>query len=57
MSKYDGGMWMIENVPDDLKYLPKLAMRIWYEGEDLSILDKDLERLRVYLIDEIKNGA
>ena len=57
MSKYDGGMWMIENVPDDLKYLPELAMRIWYEGEDLSILDKDLERLRVYLIDEIKNGA
>ncbi len=54
LSKYDGGLWMIENVPDKLKYLPELAMKIWYEGESHSIPEDDLEKLRTYLVNEIK---
>lgn len=45
---------MIKNVPDELKYLPELAMKIWYEGESHSIPEADPERLRGYLINEIK---
>ena len=56
LSKYDGGLWTIQNVPDDLKYLPELAMKIWYEGESCQIPEDDLERLRCYLINEIRSG-
>jgi len=54
LSKYDGGLWMIDHVPEDLKYIPELAMRIWYEGENHIFPEADLERLRRYLIEEIK---
>jgi len=54
LSKYDAGLWMINRVPDDLKYLLKLAMKIWYEGKQYELPEEDLERLRKYLIDEIK---
>jgi len=54
LSKYDAGLWMIDRVPDDLKYLPKLAMKIWYEGEQHELPEDDLERLKAYLIKEIK---
>ncbi|NLL06036.1 MAG: DUF4111 domain-containing protein [Clostridiaceae bacterium] len=53
LSKYDGGLWMIEHVPDDLKYLPQLAMKIWYEGEQHELPKDDLEKLREFLIEEI----
>lgn len=54
LSKYDGGLWMISRVPDELKYLPELAMKIWYEGKQYKLPEEDLEKLRRYLINEIK---
>ena len=54
LSKYDGGLWMIENVPEELSYLPKLAMKIWYEDETCELPESDLNRLGTYLIEEIK---
>lgn len=54
LSKYDSGLWMIAHVPDDLQYLPKLAMKIWYEGEQHELPEDDLEKQRVNLINEIK---
>jgi streptomycin 3"-adenylyltransferase len=54
LSKYDAGLWMIDRVPGELKYLPKLAMKIWYEGEQHELPEYDLEKLRKYLIDHIK---
>ncbi|MGN0387024.1 MAG: aminoglycoside adenylyltransferase domain-containing protein [Lachnospiraceae bacterium] len=54
-SKYEGGLWMIKNVPENLRYIPELAMKIWYEGEDHILPDDDLKRLRNYLVGEIKS--
>lgn len=46
---------MIENVPENLKYLPELAMKMWFEGEEYIFPEKDLNKLRDYLIGEIKS--
>ena len=53
LSKYDGGLWMTENVPEHLRYLPQRAMRVWYENAEETFPDADLEALRQYLIGEI----
>lgn len=53
LSKYDGGLWMIQNVPENLQYLPEAAMKIWFENEDHALPEDDLEKLREYLIKEI----
>ena len=53
LSKYDAGLWMIQNVPEDLRYLPEAAMKIWFENEDRTLPENDLETLREYLIQEI----
>lgn len=53
LSKYDGGLWMIGHLPDDLKYLPELAMKVWFGGETHEFPEDDLERLREYLVKEI----
>ena len=45
---------MIKNVPEDLKYLPQLAMKMWFEGEEHILPEEDLNRLRDYLVGEIK---
>ena len=55
LSKYEGGLWMINNVPENLKYLPELAMKIWFEGEEHILPEEDLNKLRDYLVDEIKS--
>lgn len=55
LSKYESGLWMIENVPENLKYLPELAMKMWFEGEEYILPEKDLNKLRDYLIGEIKS--
>ena len=55
LSKYEGGLWMIENVPENLKYLPELAMKIWFEGEEHILPEEDLNKLRDYLVGEIKS--
>ena len=54
LSKYDAGLWMFDRVLDDLKYLPKTAMKMWYGGEQHDFPEDDLERLRKYIIEEIK---
>lgn len=54
LSKYDAGLWMTEHVPQELKYLPLRAMKVWYEGETQTFPEDDLERLRQYLIGKIK---
>lgn len=46
---------MIKNVPENLKYLPELAMKIWFEGEEHVLSEKDLNTLRDYLVGEIKS--
>ena len=53
LSKYESGIWMSKNVPGNLRYIPKMAMKIWYEGEEHTLPDDDLERLRDYLVEEI----
>ena len=45
---------MIKNVPENLKYLPELAMKIWFEGEEHILPEKDLNLLRDYLVGGIK---
>ena len=55
LSKYEGGIWMIKNVPENLRYIPELAMKIWYEGEEYILPDDALKRLRDYLVEEIKS--
>ena len=44
---------MIGHLPDALKYLPELAMKVWVEGETHEFPEDDLERLREYLVKEI----
>ena len=46
---------MIKNVPENLRYIPELAMKIWYEGEEYILPDDALKRLRDYLVEEIKS--
>ena len=47
-------LWMIQNVPEDVKYLPEAAMKIWFDNETCDLPEDALERLRQYLIKEIK---
>lgn len=54
LSKYEGGLWMRKNVPENLQYLPELAMKIWFEGEEHILPEEDLDQLRDYLVREIK---
>ena len=54
LSKYEAGLWMMENVPQNLKYLPERAVKIWFEGENHELPEDDLEKLRTYLIAEIR---
>lgn len=54
LSKYEAGKWMIDYVPDDLKYLPEATMNVWFEEGKSEFPKEDLEKLRVFLIDEIK---
>lgn len=54
LSKYETGLWMVKNVPENLKCLPELAMKIWFEGEEHILPEKDLNELRTYLVGEIE---
>lgn len=54
LSKYDAGIWMIDYVPKELKYLPEGAMRIWFEGDECDLPEEGLERLKKFLVHEIK---
>ena len=54
LSKFDGGLWMIEHVPKELQYLPKRAMDIWFNDEEGELPEEELKKLKDYLISEIK---
>lgn len=54
LSKYKAGKWMIDYIPSELKYLPEAAMKVWFEEQTCEFPKEDLEKLRVFLIDEIK---
>ncbi len=45
---------MMRQVPEHLRYLPELAMKMWFEEEQYELPETDLEQLRTFLIDEIK---
>lgn len=54
LSKYDAGKWMIDYVPEALKHVPQKAMKVWFEGEACDFEEESLEKLRAFLVDEIK---
>lgn len=54
LSKHEAGLWMISWVPEELRYIPQLAMKIWFEEEKHDFPEEDLEKLKAYLITEIK---
>lgn len=47
---------MINHVPQELQYLPQAAMQVWFEGKSIDFPEKDLEKLRLFLIEEIKGS-
>lgn len=54
LSKYDAGLWMIRNLPPEFTEWIESTMKIWYEGETCTLQEKELEKLRLYLIEKIK---
>ena len=54
LSKYEAGLWMANHVPAELRYIPKAALRVWYGGGNFDFPEDDLEKLREFLIKEIK---
>lgn len=54
LSKYEAGLWAAEHVPADLAYLLRRAMEIWFEGGQQTLPEADLERLRCYLVAQIR---
>ena len=48
---------MIEHVPEHLKHIPELDMRIWFEEETHTFDQNELQELREYLITKIKNKS
>lgn len=56
LSKYEGGLWTRNFVPEKLRYLIDNAIREWYLKEkDLEYKEEDLEELRQLLIAEIQD--
>ena len=55
LSKYDAGLWMMRNLPPEFTELIENAMKIWYEGKTCTLPEKELEKLRLGLIEKIKN--
>ncbi len=55
LSKFDGGLWTSEHVPQKYRYIIENAMRVWFTGAELIEYDqKDLDGLKDFLINEIK---
>ena len=52
--KYEAGLWMANHVPAELRYIPKAALRVWYGAGSFDFPEDDLEKLREFLIKEIK---
>ena len=54
LSKYEAGLWMMRNLPPEFTELIENAMKIWYEGKTCTLPEKELEKLRLDLIEKIK---
>jgi len=57
LSKYEGGLWTLNYVPEKFRYIIDDALKVWYMGTEMLNYNKeDLENLRKYLIDEIRKN-
>ena len=54
LSKYEAGLWMMRNLPPEFTELIENTMKIWYEGKTCTLPEKELEKLRLCLIEKIK---
>lgn len=55
LSKYEGGLWALDHVPEKYCYIIDNAIKVWYSDEKLVDYKKeDLEGLKNYLIEQIK---
>lgn len=55
LSKYDGGMWARDYIPERFRYILDNALQAWYFGAAPVHFDqKDLDDLRTLLVQEIK---
>ena len=53
-SKYEAGLWMMRNLPPEFAELIENTMKIRYEGKTCTLPEKELEKLRLDLIEKIK---
>lgn len=53
LSKYDAGKWLIDYVPTELKHIPQNAMKMWFEGEECSFKEEELDTLKNFLVEKI----
>lgn len=56
-SKYDIGIWMAEYVPEVFKHSVESIMQISFGGNEFDFSQNDLEKLCVFLQDEIKKDG
>lgn len=57
LSKYEGGLWTIAHIPAKYRYIVENALKVWYlGGKPVDYRQEDLDGLRAYLIERIKNG-
>lgn len=55
LSKYDGGIWTRDHVPEKYRYIIDNALQVWYLGQEQAEYKReDLEGLRQYLIDCVR---
>lgn len=55
LSKYDGGVWTLNHVPERFRYIIEDALKVWYAGAPgLAYQPEDIRDLRQFLLDEIK---
>ena len=55
LSKYEGGVWTMNYVPQKYRYIIENALNVWYANEkQLEYKQEDLQELRAYLIAKIK---
>ncbi len=56
LSKYEGGLWTRNYVPEKYRYIIENAIKEWYSLEKgLEYNREDIEELRQFLINEIQN--
>lgn len=57
LSKQAGGQWTRYHVPEQYRYIVENALKVWFYGKpQAEYKQEDLEGLKDYLIDQIKNG-